>query len=70
LRRWVRRIWIARGIIIDDNSRRWKGRLLRMRDLTTSTEFDHVESAFFACDEMSAGNKHDLAWGRKAEETF
>lgn len=43
---------------------------MRLGDLATSTEFDHVESAFFACDEMSAGNQDDLAWGRKAKQTF
>lgn len=44
--------------------------MLRLNNLTARTEFDHVERTFSACDEMTAGNKDDLAWGRKAEKTF
>lgn len=75
LKRWWRRseirsLWVTLRITINDNSRGWNSRLLRLNNLTARTEFDHVERTFSACDEMTAGNKDDLAWGRKAEKTF
>ena len=46
------------------------GPFSRLHDLTAGAEFNHVDSAVAAGDQVTAGQQNHLAWSGETEQTF